>query len=243
MRHLKAVNQKTKKELPFSLPERWEEISVKQVIELSSIHGESDPERIAVLTKTDKKFWEGMPDIDFYNKVKMLLQWTNIPLDFNAVKVPVSVKYNDRTFIVPTNLRAESVAQFEDMRVHQNKLIQDVIGKIDEKKIVERNMALLEGYCMTVAFYFQPLIDPTEPDKDTGSTYSISRANRLKKIIYENWSCVDVSSIGGFFLNKHVQSLKNTQKDLPLPKKILWKLTQGFRSFQRYMGFTPRSTH
>lgn len=240
-----AKNNLTKEELKFNVPQSWKDISIEKHIQLSEIEGDSEAERIAVLTGMDKEFWRNLTDMEFYDKVKSLLLWSVTPMDVKEFKVPSSIKIPEgegvKTCFVPSNLKVHSVGQFEDMKVIINDEILKQIGDIDKEDKTARSNVLMRGYCKLVAIYIQPEYNPTEPDKQTGSLYSLGRAKALEEILFKECSSVEVCAIGNFFLNKHIQSQKNTMNSWGKQRQTLWKRIRGLLNSLGFTGFTLRS--
>lgn len=234
MIHAKLTNIKGDK-IEVKIPQSWVEVSMKQLLELLE-GGETlkDSEKIAILTQTDALIWQNSTDIVSYQQAMASLSWTNIPPKFDSFRVPSSIKYKDKSYKVPVNLKAHSVAQFEDMRAFINT---EMISKADKDGKIPYK-ASLKGYAYLTAFYLQPIIMPEEPDRETGLTYSYGKAIEFAEEVLKEFSCMEVNAMGGFFLTRLLGFPKNTPNYSPKPKPTIWQKILAFLNFRKITAFS-----
>lgn len=166
----------------FSIPQGWNEVSFKQLIDIAK--AKNDVERFSALTGLSPELLQIDELVDFYVWIDHNTSWRNEPFPANDTNPNLTWIYKEDYYTLPKDLNFASIGQYEDMKHTVGELI-------DGKEPIE----LMEKYPLVVAIYLQKLID---------GEYDYNKAVELSEELLE-YPCEDISNTANFFLSKFLR--------------------------------------
>lgn len=176
----------------FFVPEKWEEVSVKQFADLDRFRAELNPARVmSIFTGIDYGWILNADPKEIEVKLLSCMHFLGSDVDVAKFVRPDYILIAGRRFDVPKAIRNETYGQ----KMYIQELVNDG---------VKRKLPIYDLIPMALAIYFQPAFD----DKP----FDDKRAEALKPMMSHLPIC-DAYPVAGFFLKKYIQLLNKKSKN------------------------------
>ena len=124
----------------FSLPESWNEITLRQWLQLRTIDAKDICAVLSIFTGIPKETFYQARDIDYVEKMIPNLQWIATPIDLKELPVPSIISLNGETVVVPKDI---SIKTFGQKLMYQNEMVKHLDGEGNVKiEFLPMNLAI-----------------------------------------------------------------------------------------------------
>lgn len=195
----------------YNIPTTWSDVTFEQYVKL--LHAVSIADHISIFT--------GIPRETIENAELKNLEKINIALAFLTISPKFDLTTMVGPYTMPTDIRIQSVGQFEDLRALLMKLPKDV--REDPELVADL-------YLEACAIYCQKLRD---------SRYNPNEVPCLKEEL-KGYSCAEVLGTGGFFLFRPLNSSPTIMNRFQKALQLLRKWIVGFPGYRKTLDFLLR---
>ena len=178
---LKAIHKD--KEISFSIPQAWDELTLKQFIDLQRWDREDLITMLSVITGLEYDVLFASETSGIEELILQNLQWMRTPLDFESLPVPKEIMIDGKNFDVPQDIKEKTFGQKISLQLYLADAAKE--GKFE-----------IDCVAFALAVYFQPQINENKYNED--------EAKKLLPII-EQCRFIDAYPVANFFLSKFLE--------------------------------------
>ena len=194
---LKAIHKNT--EIPFSVPQSWNEITLRQFLFLKEWDKKNFIKLISILCNIDYDILFNSRDIDIDNKIIPLLQWVKDPVNVKTLSLPKEITIDGKQYPVPEDIKTKTLGQKITLQLF-----------LADAQTNNKDTSDCISYAL--AIYFQPEI--------TGKDFNDEEAKKIIPLI-EDCKMFEAYPVGTFFLTNFLKSLSAKESNSPTNPK--WK--------------------
>lgn len=200
---------------PFTIPQSWQELTLKQAIGLSECD-DSIMCKLVVVSGVPNAHLGDAGFFNVYTEIDNATHWMHHPITDNDTEPITHIDIGERLIKVPTSLRANSVGQYEDMKV--------IVGRHQAKK-----ESSTTDYYKLVAAMAAIYLEP----EYNGTDYDYQKAEKFATDTLSGCKFLDILSIGYFFLTSLIASRNGTGSVSHPPIFMIKKFLLDIKTFLR----------
>lgn len=190
----------------YYLPERWEEVTVKQWLELRFAERFSDV--LSVLASIPIEKVRQATDLTLDTRISPYLKWIETQPDWENLKPPKKVMFKGKEIRIPSDLGYSTFEQVENLKITVS---QELERQQDKESFTYHDIIV-----PAVSEYLQPLYD--------GTTYDTDRAKEYEEEVLQ-MPILEVYPIASFFLLNYLGWSELRKIDFNQPRlRLILKL-------------------
>lgn len=200
-------------------PTVWDEVTYSQYIRLLTAPN-SLPHYIHIFTGIPLETLQ-KAELKNLEKISLALSFLTISPKFDTDAKPSKMV---GPFVLPKDVTLSSLGQFEDLKALLNRMPKDLLT-------IENQLLISDLYLEACAIYTQKVRD---------GVYDNLKVPEVKELL-KNYSCMEVTQTGSFFLFRPLHILTNTQSRFQNIKARLKKSIQDLPGFSESLDLLQRS--
>src|SRR3990167_447436 len=197
-------------EIFFGVPTSYNELTLKQLVQLNEWDKKDIIKLIAILCNIDYDVLFNSRMLDIDTQILPLLEWVKEPRNYQQLLVPKQITIDGKQYDVPADIAVKTLGQKISLQLHL----------AQEQK---ENKDVIDCIPFALAVYFQPEV--------TGRDYSEDEAIKLIPAIM-NCKMLEAYPVGNFFLTNFIKFLTESNGSLAAKEP-----TKNFR--QALIGWIP----
>jgi hypothetical protein len=198
----------------FNCPERWQDITIEQLLKLNIGYTRS-LEAISICTGISEEEWSRSTDYALLDQVEQNLVFLMSQEGLVLEDLPKEFVFRKDEVSPLSDIGTLSIGQYQDLKDYINEFYKQEGDEVD-------TIRRLSLYPKIVSIYLQPIIDKTE--------YDWRKAEEYSKELFE-YSAMEVSAWGSFFIGRFRELRSGIQKDAQMSPTMEKKLKQDLANF------------